>query len=174
MVHEDLEYTKRWVKNIWGATWRAGDANDVNDRHIGHFRVQHVSTFNNWFNIPFSTVDVKGCQLGPGIVMFDFNTPVGMFVMVQTVTPVGPLHQQVEHVIFTPWYLPRFFGKWFMIMMTSAVEQDVPIWNNKTYLKNPVLVKNDGPIAQFRRWYSQFYTENSPTLADLKESSLDW
>ena len=34
---------------------------------------------------------------------------------------------------------------------------DVPIWRDKIFLENPILVKADGNIAEFRRWYSQFY-----------------
>jgi cholesterol 7-dehydrogenase len=172
VVHRDLNKTAALVKNIWGATWQKGQ--NEHDAHIGYFRVQHVSTFKDWFNIPFTSVDVSGCQHGPGIVKFDFNTPIGTFVMVQTVTPVAPLHQHVEHVIYAPWYMPRVVAKWFMVMMTSAFEQDIPIWNRKTYFSNPVLVKTDGPILQFRRWYSQFYSENSPTLRTLSERSLEW
>lgn len=34
---------------------------------------------------------------------------------------------------------------------------DVPIWRDKVFRDRPLLVKGDGPIAEFRRWYSQFY-----------------
>ena len=172
VVHREMKYTFGWVWNIWGAKWQKSTLEHQD--HIAYFQVQHVSTFNDLFNIPFSVVDVNGGQYGPGIVMFEFSTPVGSFDLIQTVTPVGPLHQHVEHVIYCPWFIPRWFAKWFLIMMTSFVEQDIPIWNNKTYLKQPVLVRNDGPIAQFRRWFSQFYSENSPTLESLGARSLDW
>jgi phenylpropionate dioxygenase-like ring-hydroxylating dioxygenase large terminal subunit len=36
--------------------------------------------------------------------------------------------------------------------------QDVPIWENRAYLTQPRLTERDGPIAQYRRWYRQFYS----------------
>ncbi len=43
---------------------------------------------------------------------------------------------------------------------TYGLQADVPIWRDKIYRERPVLVKGDGPIAEFRRWYSQFYEGN--------------
>ena len=37
---------------------------------------------------------------------------------------------------------------------------DEPIWRDKVFLERPLLVKGDGPIAEFRRWYEQFYEGN--------------
>ena len=37
--------------------------------------------------------------------------------------------------------------------------QDVPIWENRAYLEKPRLTDADGPIAQYRRWYRQFYSD---------------
>lgn len=34
---------------------------------------------------------------------------------------------------------------------------DLPIWRDKVFRDRPLLVKGDGPIAEFRRWYEQFY-----------------
>ena len=36
--------------------------------------------------------------------------------------------------------------------------QDVPIWENKTYRERPALTEIDGPVAQYRRWFRQFYS----------------
>jgi hypothetical protein len=41
--------------------------------------------------------------------------------------------------------------------IVRQVEQDIPIWNNKIYRPEPNLCDGDGPIAQFRKWFSQFY-----------------
>jgi 3-ketosteroid 9alpha-monooxygenase subunit A len=42
------------------------------------------------------------------------------------------------------------------------VEQDIPIWEHKIYLENPVLCDGDGPIHQYRKWFRQFYAELAP------------
>jgi 3-ketosteroid 9alpha-monooxygenase subunit A len=36
--------------------------------------------------------------------------------------------------------------------------QDVPIWENKIYRDRPPLTRVDGPVAQYRRWFRQFYS----------------
>lgn len=37
--------------------------------------------------------------------------------------------------------------------------EDIAIWENKVYLRKPILVKGDGPMMKTRRWFSQFYNE---------------
>ncbi|CAG2056005.1 unnamed protein product, partial [Timema podura] len=55
----------------------------------------------------------------------------------------------------------------------AEFERDVMVWNHKTYIEKPLLVREDRNIARHRRWYSQFYTEHSPRFTFQKES-LDW
>lgn len=43
--------------------------------------------------------------------------------------------------------------------IARQVEQDIPIWDHKIYKPNPMLCDGDGPIYQFRKWFSQFYAE---------------
>lgn len=52
-------------------------------------------------------------------------------------------------------------------------ERDVAIWNHKQFEDKPLLVKEDKMIARYRRWYSQFYSENSPKHTFQKET-LEW
>jgi hypothetical protein len=37
-------------------------------------------------------------------------------------------------------------------------EQDVPIWEHKAYRAKPALADGDGPVAEYRRWFAQFYS----------------
>jgi 3-ketosteroid 9alpha-monooxygenase subunit A len=46
-------------------------------------------------------------------------------------------------------------------------EQDVRIWRNKTRIDNPLLVEEDGPVYQLRRWYEQFYVDVADVAADM-------
>jgi cholesterol 7-dehydrogenase len=46
------------------------------------------------------------------------------------------------------------------------------VWNNKRYRGKPVLAKEDHLIARHRRWYSQFYSENSPRLENAE--TFEW
>lgn len=55
-------------------------------------------------------------------------------------------------------------------------EQDVAIWKNKTRIDNPLLVEEDGPVYQLRRWYEQFYVNADavePDMVDRFEFELD-
>jgi hypothetical protein len=40
----------------------------------------------------------------------------------------------------------------------GALDQDIPIWENKLYRDKPVLSTADGPIREFRAWAEQFYS----------------
>jgi 3-ketosteroid 9alpha-monooxygenase subunit A len=55
-------------------------------------------------------------------------------------------------------------------------EQDVAIWKNKARIDNPLLVEEDGPVYQLRRWYEQFYVDVdavAPDMVDRFEFELD-
>ncbi len=42
--------------------------------------------------------------------------------------------------------------------IVKQLNEDIPIWENKTYMARPILCDGDGPIAEFRRWSQQFYS----------------
>jgi 3-ketosteroid 9alpha-monooxygenase subunit A len=55
-------------------------------------------------------------------------------------------------------------------------EQDVEIWRHKARIDNPLLVEEDGPVYQLRRWYQQFYVDAAdvqPDMVDRFEFELD-
>jgi 3-ketosteroid 9alpha-monooxygenase subunit A len=55
-------------------------------------------------------------------------------------------------------------------------EQDVEIWRHKARIDNPLLVEEDGPVYQLRRWYQQFYVDVAdvePDMVDRFEFELD-
>jgi phenylpropionate dioxygenase-like ring-hydroxylating dioxygenase large terminal subunit len=41
--------------------------------------------------------------------------------------------------------------------LEKQFENDLPIWENKAYLKQPVLCEGDGPIGLYRKWMTQFF-----------------
>ena len=47
--------------------------------------------------------------------------------------------------------------------IVRQVEQDIPIWENKVFRETPILCDGDGPIAKYRRWFSQFYDNPGAT-----------
>ena len=44
---------------------------------------------------------------------------------------------------------------------------DVEIWKNKTRIDNPLLVEEDGPVYQLRRWYDQFYVDKADVTDEM-------
>jgi nitrite reductase/ring-hydroxylating ferredoxin subunit len=56
-------------------------------------------------------------------------------------------------------------------LLTSALgpafrrdlRQDFPIWEHKVYVDQPRLAQGDGPIAAYRRWTQQFYSQPAAT-----------
>ncbi|MFP6625674.1 MAG: Rieske 2Fe-2S domain-containing protein [Deltaproteobacteria bacterium] len=48
-------------------------------------------------------------------------------------------------------------GEAFIAEIERQYSQDIPIWENKTYLPRPLLCDGDGPIGQVRSWAKQFY-----------------
>jgi phenylpropionate dioxygenase-like ring-hydroxylating dioxygenase large terminal subunit len=44
----------------------------------------------------------------------------------------------------------------------GGVQQDIPIWEGLRYVRQPRLVKGDGPIPRFRRWAEQFHPRVQP------------
>ena len=76
-----------------------------------------------------------------------------------------PIDEQISEITLV--FIPKnqgdpettaLFGKGLMDHISNEVEQDVPIWESKIYAENPVLTTGDGPIARWRRWCEQFYT----------------
>ena len=133
------------------------------------------------FKLEFTKVNTYISQIGPFYVALDLKIPVlGDFKIIQTVTPIGPLFQQVQHTFFSPWYKPRILGTILLKVFCLQFERDVVIWNCKKYLKTPVLVKEEGNIPRFRRWYSQFYPKkllqkNQKTNQDCNPiQTLEW
>ena len=62
----------------------------------------------------------------------------------------------------------------YLSFFHAQVERDAIIWSNKTYASKPMLVKEDQAILAHRRWFAQFYSENSPRLTFRNEEELAW
>jgi len=158
------------VRHHWDATWEA----DEKETHKSNIVVKEQMLFCGRY-VPFSYSEAKINQYGPGLVYIHMYTPLGEMWILEAVTPVGPLHQKVDHTIWAPPWIPRFLVKFALWNFISQFGRDVPIWDTKTFTHNPMVLKGDGPLLQYRRWFSRFYSENSPTLESLeKKKVLDW
>jgi cholesterol 7-dehydrogenase len=120
-------------------------------------------------------------QVGPGLVILSLHSAFGRIVLLQSIVPQEPFHQRLQTVMYispNPLNL-TLINRLMLLGYAENVERDVLIWNRKRYLAKPALVKGDGPIAKFRKWFSQFYSESSPTWESIQEAKreaneLEW
>lgn len=166
-------WTKRWAfaQHNWTAAW---EALPEPEGHIGFLRLTHsISAFG--VRLPIFDLSVTAQQIGPGVVYLQFESMFGRGVYIQSLTPLEPMVQKLVHNIYVSWTMPVPVAKFYMLGEALQVERDVMIWNNKQYEVRPLFVKSkeDSLISRHRRWYSQFYSENSPRLKFQKDS-LEW
>ncbi|KAM4696514.1 cholesterol 7-desaturase nvd-like [Rhinophrynus dorsalis] len=170
----DLRYTKSriwdFVKHSWKVQWVTEPAPN---KHCSQMILEHgILLFGKHFSL--LDVNVVARQVGPGIVYLNFKHAfLGSGVILHCVTPVEPLLQRVSHSIYYQRSIPSFVPKFILRAECIQFERDVMIWNNKKYIAKPLLVKEDAAIQKHRRWFSQFYSENSPRLT-FQQEGLDW
>lgn len=157
-----------FTEHVWDGSW---SANTGPDSHIGIMKISQGMTFFNKFSI--NKVDGIARQIGPAIVHLELCTIFGNVVIIHTVTPIEPLKQRLVHTLYAQNKVPLLFAKFVLYATAIMVERDIVIWNQKTFLSKPLLVKEDKYIMKFRRWYSQFYSDNSPRLSFQKDT-LEW
>lgn len=141
--------------------------NNVDYAHLKYVhRRQYVPSDTSVFKTdgPFSTVverlpdgtDFDRHTWGPGIALL--RVP-NLMTVYTTTTPIDRRHCRLD------WHF--YFARHAESMSEMMIEgvtggyglmADVPIWRDKVFFEQPLLVKADGNIAEFRRWYSQFYS----------------
>ncbi|MSP58769.1 MAG: Rieske (2Fe-2S) protein [Myxococcales bacterium] len=100
-------------------------------------------------------LDLGGIQistrtLGHTIPIDEHYVDVRLFHSIRR-TPFEHVNEQLE-------------AQYFKIFK-ATVEQDIVIWENKLHLARPLLCEGDGPIAAFRKWARQFYSEDEVARA---------
>lgn len=111
----------------------------------------------------FTDTDFTTKSFGPGFTFQHFRG-ITNSIMMGTVTPID---DQSVHLRFCFRYpelkteMAKLFNQGYLDEVCRQVNQDIPIWNHKRYNPEPILCDGDGPIAQFRKWFSQFYVEEA-------------
>jgi len=133
------------------------------DRHIRHSRVSGSRTVDdgagNAVQID-STVEVVQNGAGQKWVRF---TSFMEYLLQVLVTPVDDTRVEVRFMYIYQHYEKDSFqhlGMQAAIESTNGqrgLEGDIPIWQNKFHLRNPILCDGDGPIMRFRKYFAQFY-----------------
>lgn len=152
----------------WSAVW-SGPAET--DRHIAHVSLCQSLTI---MGLNAMKLDLSIRQVGPCLVLLTFTSPEWNLrgVYCQAVMPLAKNKQRIVHHIYLPQNIKgRLMSRLMLFGEANMVDRDCIMWQNKKFLKNPGLVREEKPIARFRHWYSQFYSENSPKSF---ESPFDW
>ncbi|XP_013885623.1 cholesterol desaturase daf-36 [Austrofundulus limnaeus] len=162
-------YSRLWefMQHKWEAEWAPEPEPNL---HCSKMQLKHSMTF---FGFHWSLLDlhVEARQMGPGLVFLRFaHSFLGRGVILQCLTPVEPLLQSVTHTMFYQTSIPPPVPKFLLKAESIQFERDVMIWNNKKYISKPLLVKEDSTILKHRRWYQQFYSQNSPRLQHQRDT----
>lgn len=99
-------------------------------------------------------------QAGLGFATTRF-TGICETLEIATTTPIDAEHVHVRYAFIQPkqdGQDPKGGVAGAIIRdIVKQMNEDVPIWENKTFLSRPTLCEADGPISDFRRWCEQFY-----------------
>jgi len=77
-----------------------------------------------------------------------------------THTPIDNISLVVEGIWYAEKSIPKLICSYVAHNWFSQWSNDVTVWHNKIYLKDPILLAEDGPIKKVRRWFAQFYSTN--------------
>lgn len=137
-----------------------------------HFRYVHgkqfapVDTSEFHYDGPLSSVEESlgdgvsftRHSFGPGVALLRFPE---LMTVVATTTPIDRGNCRLIWQFYFPADLEGAADDLIQTVVGPiGLQADVPIWRDMKYLERPVLVKGDGPIAEYRRWYAQFYEGN--------------
>ena len=135
---------------------RVHDMPNWNIKYEGH-RAHNIQNVN--FRTPRGPVSgaITASTNGPGQGGTRFTGLCETFLMGLT----SPIDSSTAHVRFI--FIQKKsdedngIAKGLIRDIVKQFEEDKPIWEHKRYRQLPILCDGDGPIARFRKWYSQFY-----------------
>ncbi|MFL9945903.1 Rieske 2Fe-2S domain-containing protein [Paraburkholderia agricolaris] len=143
---------------------------DINSTYDGQLRTTAIEG-------PMTLTDANGdkvdClfsvhfeQIGPGLQVVRMERHVKLIMLI-TITPAEAEMTRLRFTFLHPDYQHDTVRQ---AMLEDLIEEqigwcgpyagvlaDLPIWDNKIYLRTPLLCDGDGKIMEFRRWFAQFY-----------------
>jgi 3-ketosteroid 9alpha-monooxygenase subunit A len=126
----------------------------------GYFRYTSATT-----KMPTSRGEIDGKidvrAVGPGLSFTRF-WGITELLLLQMQTPLDGARTHMRHTYFLPADLEeRKVNVSTKLIANTAkqLEEDSKVWPFKRHLEKPMLVKNDGPILEYRRFYSRFYAD---------------
>ncbi|MCA9718516.1 MAG: aromatic ring-hydroxylating dioxygenase subunit alpha [Myxococcales bacterium] len=103
------------------------------------------------------------------------GVPIGLRTLGNT-TPIDEHHVDVRlmySVLRSPIrLLDPLIARQYRRFFDGTVNQDVKIWENKMYRLHPALSDADGPFVAYRRWATQFYSEDEMQRARARAREM--
>nr|XP_018896364.1 PREDICTED: uncharacterized protein LOC109030057 [Bemisia tabaci] len=158
----DLDgFWRKWISFFVKLNQKTSWEPDADHPHLSWTRTEFQFKFLKKFFIPNGLQVVK-C-VGPGYVeVTTLFTNVKAYMTV-LITPIGPLKVRMAGQLYTrPCHV--LMGRFMLHGYYNNVEDDVTIWNYGKPRLQLNAIKEEGPLVNFRRWYSQFYSNNSFSL----------
>lgn len=125
-----------------------------------------ISINRGAFETPRGPVEtlIRGESLGLGLGITRVSGIADMCFLAMN-TPVDEEHLELRWSFTVPRTgdsnRAEGVGRAFMNEFMRQLEQDKPIWESKRYEARPRLCEGDGPISEYRKWASQFYSQAS-------------
>ena len=134
----------------------------------GHRRATHLTctapAFDDHGNVDLTRMaplELVTSSCGPGMSTQTFSLG-SKTVMLGTVTPITASRMKLRFAFTKPKAIDPKFAMLIDALIAEVVrqvQQDIPIWEHKICRSTPILCDGDGPIAKYRRWFSQFYDD---------------
>lgn len=107
---------------------------------------------------------IESLNYGFGLSVVRFKGIVET-LLISTMTPTDAEHVEIRFNFKVKRMggadVTKGVGKAFIAEITRQLEQDRPIWENKKWVKPPILAEGDGPIGVYRKWTKQFFPAGS-------------
>jgi hypothetical protein len=136
---------------------------DVSDLRVDGDGPRRRLTMRTPFSVGGQRVDCHWTteHYGPGIITNQVDVAGVSICNTTTVTPIdgARLHLRMSFGPIPARSADRrdhLVARMFISRFLKNGDQDVPIFEHKTYRDRPRLVAGDGPILDYRRWVAQF------------------
>ena len=167
----DLRKTRKLIgilDHTWVASWTPMEEPN---NHVANLKLTHRLSVCGVI-VPLFDFSVDAFQVGPSLVYLTWSFILGRGAFFQTMVPIEPMLQKISHTVWSDWWIPPMIANTLLMAEIRQVERDMMIWNNKRFVSKPLLIKEDKLIGQFRRWFTQFYSDNSRNYG--QKNNLDW
>jgi phenylpropionate dioxygenase-like ring-hydroxylating dioxygenase large terminal subunit len=154
MPKGDVTFNGHQRQAIYNSTVRVMNADGTYDEDASKKRSSYVDTNNS----------------GPGQTWQHFQGMMETMLM-GLVTPIDDQSLELHFVFTQPAQQgeqEKMIAKMTVTELVNQVGNDIPIWEHKMYLENPMLCDGDGPIHQYRKWFRQFYAEPVPEPINVR------